>query len=255
VKVDRVPHFNMAQPERKLDPSVSINITENKDETTLYMSELYNIDHLSNDELKLWFDAYSYKGFNREKTISELKKKVPNPKEAQQIILICGLVGPQRASKTMLINGKTISSYGIPASGVKGTNSISCQRIMAATADLCAYFLKTMNAPKRIPNHDCPAWLQFPSAGSITMPNDIRILHEDFSRKFSSLIGGVFNENIYLTMATNSYINVNLKLFTDVNTTQYSSIVQQVFSNNSSSSSSSSTASTTPKPKKQNQMV
>lgn len=243
----------MAQPERKLDPLVSITVTENKDDTTTYMSELYNIDHLSNEELKLWFDTYSYKGFNRDKTISELKKKIPNPKEAQQVILICGLLGPQRASKTILINGKTISSYGIPASGVKGTNGISCQRIMAATADLCAYFLKTMNAPKRLPSHDCPAWLQFPSAGSITMPNDIRILHEDFSRKFSTLIGGVFNENIYYTMATNSYINTNLKLFSDTNPSQYNMMTQPVV--NTGNNSSSSSVATTPKPRKQNQLV
>jgi len=243
----------MAQPERKLDPSISINVTENKDDTTTYMSELYNVDHLNNEELKLWFDTYSYKGFNREKTISELKKKIPNPKEAQQVILICGLVGPQRASRTILINGKTVSSYGIPASGVKGTSGISCQRIMAATADLCAYFLKSMNAPKRLPNHDCPAWLQFPSAGSITMPNDIRILHEDFSRKFSTLIGGSFNESIYLAMATNSYINTNLKLFSDINFNQYNMMSQPVV--NSGSSSSSSSVATTPKPKKQNQLV
>jgi len=138
--------------------------------------------------------------------------KVKDVKDAQQIIMVCGLLGPQRASLVKLINGKTINSYGIPASGMKGSTGISCQRITAATADLCAYFLKKVDMPKRI-NVPLPGWLQFPSAGSIKLPGELREMHIDFSRRFSTVIGGVFNEQIYQQMVNNSYLDPKLALF------------------------------------------
>jgi len=180
-----------------------------------YISNLYNIDNLSEEEIKLWSDAYSYKGFDRLKVLRDLKRKVPDVKDAQQIIMICGLLGPQRAALVKLINGRVVSSYGIPASGLKGSDGISCQRITAATADLCAYLLKRVNVPKRL-NLPCPGWLQFPSAGSIKLPPDIREMHIEFSKRFSVVIGGQFNEQIYEQMMANSYLDQNLKLFQSV---------------------------------------
>ena len=180
-----------------------------------FVAELYNVNNVTQDELKLWNDAYSYKGFDRLKVIKDFMKKVPDVKTAQQIIMICGLSGPQRASLTKLINGKTIGSYGIPASGLKGSDGVSCQRITAATADLCAFLLKQVNIPKRL-NTSLPGWLQFPSAGSIKMPVDIRNMHIEFARRFSTVIGGQFNEQIYEQMMANSYLDDSLKLFDNV---------------------------------------
>jgi len=177
-----------------------------------YMLELYDVTKLSDEELKLWSDAYSYKGFDRFRVIKELSQKVQEPKVAQQIIMICGLLGPQRASQTKLINGRLVGSYGIPASGAKGSDGISCQRITSATADLCAYLLKKVNTPKRL-NIACPAWLQFPSAGSIMLPDDLRQQHIEFSKRFSTVIGGEFNEQIYQQMVMNSYLDQGLHLF------------------------------------------
>jgi len=177
-----------------------------------YLAGLYNVNEISEGELKLWNDAYSYKGFDRIKVIRDLMKKVPDIKVAQQIILVCGLLGPQRASLVKLINGRTVASFGIPASGLKGSNGVSCQRITAATADLCAYLLKKVKIPKRL-NLQCPGWLQFPSAGSIKMPSDIRSMHIEFSRRFSTVIGGIFNEQIYEQMMANSYLDPKLGLF------------------------------------------
>jgi hypothetical protein len=187
-----------------------------------FVSELYDISKISEDELKLWNDSYSYKGFNRDKILKQLQLKVGDPKTVQQIILICGLLGPQRASQMKLINGRIISSYGIPASGAKGTENISCQRIASATADLCAYLLKRIDCPKRL-NISCPGWLQFPGAGSIKMPDDLRTQHIEFSKLFSAQIGGVFNEQIYQQMIINSYLDENLHLFDTVQVSQSSS--------------------------------
>lgn len=187
-----------------------------------FVTELYDISKISDDEIKLWNDSYSYKGFERNKILRQLQVKVGDPKTVQQIILICGLLGPQRASQTKLINGRIISSYGIPASGAKGTENISCQRITSATADLCAYLLKRIDCPKRL-NVACPGWLQFPSAGSIKMPDDLRTQHIEFSKLFSTQIGGIFNEQIYQQMVINSYIDENLHLFDTFHVSQSSS--------------------------------
>lgn len=167
---------------------------------------------MTDDELKSYYEEFSYKGFNRKDVLKELKRAVPDLKTSIQIIIVCALSGPKRAARTKLLDGKTIENHGIPASGAKGTKNISCQRITAATADLAAFYLKKLNVPKRI-MVDCPAWLQFPSAGSITLPEHLRNQHYDFSKRFSQLIGGVFNEQIYMTMINNSYLNPKLNLF------------------------------------------
>jgi hypothetical protein len=180
-----------------------------------YLNGLYNVTDITSEEIKLWNEAYSYKGFDRKKVMKDLMKKVPDHKTAQQIVLVCGLLGPQRASLVKLINGKTIASYGIPASGLKGSDGASCQRITAATADLCAYLLKQVNVPKRL-NLSCPGWLQFPSAGSISLPNELRQMHIEFARRFSTVIGGVFNEQIYEQMMANAYLDPKLNLFTNI---------------------------------------
>jgi hypothetical protein len=182
--------------------------------TSEWKAQLYAVQEVKDEEIEQWYETYRYKGFEREQVIKELKEKVGDIKIAQQIIMICGMQGPQRAALTKLMNGRTIASYGIPASGLKGSKGISCQRITAATADLCAYLLKKVNIPKRI-NTNLPSWLQFPSAGSIILPDDLRALHYDFAKRFSTVIGGVFNEQIYMQMMNNAYLNTNLHLFDD----------------------------------------
>lgn len=176
--------------------------------------QLYAVQELKEEEIAEWYETYRYKGFEREQVLKELRGKVQDVKIAQQIIMICGMQGPQRAALVKLSNGRMISSYGIPASGLKGSKGVSCQRITAATADLCAFFLKKVDVPKRIPV-TLPGWLQFPSAGSITLPEDLRIQHIEFSRRFSTVIGGIFNEQIYQQMVNNSYLSPNLHLFDD----------------------------------------
>lgn len=104
---------------------------------------------------------------------------------------------------------------GIVASGGKGNDELTCQKISAATADLAAYYLKKKNVGKRI-NSELPGWLQFPTAGSIKLPAQYRSLHKEFAIQFSKQIGGEFNEGIYDQMTINSYINDKLKLFDNI---------------------------------------
>jgi len=179
-----------------------------------WFSQIYDPLMFSDDDLTRFYDEYQYKGFDRMKVLVDLRKLVNDPKEVVQIVIICALRGPKRAAETKLISGKTISQYRIPASGLKGSLGVSCARISSATADLAAFYLKRMNAPKRL-NLDCPAWLQFPAAGSITLPQEFRTQHLEFAKQFSPQIGGVFNESIYMQMMRNSYLNPELGLFNE----------------------------------------
>jgi len=176
-----------------------------------WLDELYDTNKYTDEDLQRFYDAYQYQGFNRVDVLRELRRLVPSTDEAVQIIIVCALRGPQRAAIAKLLSGKTIESYRIPASGMKGQKGISCQKITAATADLAAFYLKRMNAPKRLAV-ECPGYLQFPSAGSIKLPTSLRNQHIEFSRRFSTVIGGVFNEQIYQQMMNNAYLNEKLRV-------------------------------------------
>jgi hypothetical protein len=196
-------------------PPKNINTGERKQSqgTNEWMNAIYALDLLTAEELAFYYESIRYKGFNRDEILDRLSHVVPDPKVAIQLILLCALRGPRRAAQTVLPGtGKTPMAMGIPASDQKGTSNLSCSRVTAATADLAAYYLKKLNAPKRL-MMDCPAWLQFPSAGSIDMPADLRAQHIEFSKRFSTNIKGEFNEGIYSQMVSNSYYNRNLSLF------------------------------------------
>jgi hypothetical protein len=194
--------------------------TENKeqqrrdnDELQSWVNELYGVT-ISDEDLNFMYDAFKYQGFDRNNVLRELKIKCSNDvKIATELIIACALRGPKAASELKLSNGLTARSMNIPASGMKGTKGLSCSRITAATADLAAYYLKRINVPKRLPNHNCPGWLQFPSAGAILLPQNIRTQHREFAAEFSKRIKGEFNESIYETMQSNAYLNQFLSLF------------------------------------------
>jgi len=178
-----------------------------------WLKSIYDTKLISVDELLTIYESLRYVGFDRDQMLLKLEEKCGQPKLAIELIIGCSMRGPQAMSKIKLSNGKTPSEMGIPGSGKNGTNEISCQRISAATADVAAYYLKVLDYPKRIPSLSCPGWLQFPSAGSIRLPESLRQQHVEFSMKFSSLIGGVFNEQIYQQMVMNAYYDEDLHLF------------------------------------------
>lgn len=182
------------------------------EEMKLWLNSLYDISNLTDADVKALFEAYSYKGFNRDDVLKQMKVVVNDPRLSLHLIVATALRGPQRASSLRFPNGKTPAEMGIPASGKQGTKILTLNKIQAATADVAAYYLKRMNIPKRL-NVACPGWLQFPSAGSITLPNDLRQQHLEFAQRFSEIIGGVFQPQIYDQMVKNSYYDPRLKLF------------------------------------------
>jgi len=179
-----------------------------------WYKSIFDLKTITKSDLKDIYEIIKYKGFNREQTLKLMRELVGDDQKLfSEIVLVCAVRGPQQAAITPLSNGSRLVDMGIPASGVKGTDAISCSRIGAATADLAAYMMKQINVDKRIPDHPLPGWLQFPQAGSLKLPEQFRVWHEDFSRKFSIIIGGVFNEQIYKTMMSNSYLREDLQLF------------------------------------------
>ena len=181
------------------------------DDIHVWISKIYDIAKYTEDDFVALYDAYKYKGFERIEVLKALKLKIADPELVIHAIIVCALNGPVRASQTKLKNGKTLQDMGIPAS-VRGEKNVSCGRITAATADLAAFFLKKFNCPKKI-DSELPGWLQFPSAASIKMPENLRSMHKQFSINFSKIIGGEFNESIYNTMVQNSYVDDKLRLF------------------------------------------
>jgi hypothetical protein len=188
--------------------AVSVDSKEFKD----WLTQIYDDDLISPEELKIYYDSFRYIGFNRDEVLVKFYETVSDVKVAVQLIILCALRGPRAASKIKLLNGMTPVEMRISASDGKGTNKLTCARITSATADLAAFYLKRLNISKRMPSHDCPAWLQFPSAGSIKLNDEMRALHLDFTKKFSKVIKGEFNENIYAQMIENSYLDPRLNL-------------------------------------------
>jgi len=175
-----------------------------------FVGELYDVTKITPEELHQIYELLRYKGFNRLDVIKQLSKF--GAKIATELIISVALSGPQRAYRAKLSNNQTPAQMGIPASGAQGTKVLTLNRISAATADLAAYYLKQLSVPKRM-DIDLPGWLQFPTAGSIKMPENYRRAHIEFSRQFSTLIGGFFNEQIYFTMEANAYLDERLRLF------------------------------------------
>jgi len=195
-------------------PSAIIGVPrETKENMDKWLADIYNSAiSMTDEDIQLMYDAFRYKGFNRDEVLKQLMRVAPDPRLANQIIVLCALRGPQAASRTQLLTGQTPIQMGIPASGGQGKLILTCNKITAATADLAAYLLKRMNVPKRL-DMDCPAWLQFPSAGGIRLPMELRRQHKEFHHRFSGVIGGVFQEQIYLQMEHNSYLDERLDLF------------------------------------------
>jgi hypothetical protein len=183
-----------------------------------WLVELYNPSLLTAVDLKGIYDSVRFQGFDRDEVLAQVGQNTyfrNNPKLIAEAILAVALRGPKVASGEKdglkLSNGRTLSSMGLKSSG-KGAG-LTCSRLLAATADLAAYYMKQLNVPKRI-NVECPGWLQFPSAGSIALPADLRRQHREFAIEFSKLLpGGDFKEDIYSQMETNAYLSPKIKLF------------------------------------------
>jgi hypothetical protein len=196
--------------DKPIDKPISMEIKE-EDGFSNWLSSIYKTD-IPEVEIIAIFESLKYQGFNRKEVLLGIQKLALTKRHFIELIVLCALRGPIQASRIPLSNGQTPASLGIGSNGGQGKRILTCGKIAAATADLAAYYMKIMQVPKRI-STDLPGWLQFPAAGSIRLPGNLRSLHMQFSKDFSRLIGGVFNEQIYMQMESNAYLDPNLKLF------------------------------------------
>lgn len=93
---------------------------------------------------------------------------------------------------------KDLVNRGTIVKTPKRKNDLSILRCTASIPHWCAYFLMGSNIAPKLADVNLPAFLQFPAAASLPMSSDLRAAHIEFSIKFSQLIGGAFNANIYL---------------------------------------------------------
>jgi hypothetical protein len=188
-------------------------VIERKAADVDWIKTLYDVNLVSDSELTSMYESFRYQGFNRDEMLAELERIAKDPKVAIQLVILCALRGPIAAADVKLMNGLTPRQMGISGSGQMKTKNLSCARISASTADLAAFYMKKLDVPKRILSSPLPGWLQFPTAGSIRLPENIRQQHIEFSRTFSKMIGGEFREEIYSQMMSNAYLDPNLHLF------------------------------------------
>jgi len=201
----------VAEQKEKTVKQKENEIKVNQEEFNKWVQSLYEVSNYTEEEIHELYETFKYQGFNRDEVLKQLFSLIQDIKLVSQIVVACGLRGPKQASLAKLSNGKTVEQMGISANGGKGTKKLTCGKINAATADLTAYLLKKMNVPKRLPKLECPGYLQFPAAGSIKLPEDLRRQHKTFAEEFSKVLpGGSFDENIYLQMEQNAYLSMNI---------------------------------------------
>jgi hypothetical protein len=203
----------MAIKSRGKQGAEEVKSFERKQPDIEWVRSLYDVNLITDTELSSMYESFKYQGFNRDEMLTELEKVAKDPKIAVQLVILCALRGPIAAAEVKLMNGMTPRQMGIPGSGQMKTKNLSCARISAATADLAAFYLKRLDIPKRILSSPLPGWLQFPTAGSIKLPENIRQQHIEFSKVFSEAIGGKFREEIYSQMMSNAYLDPSLHLF------------------------------------------
>lgn len=207
------PKVREKDKDKSVQSDVKIDKPLRRKPSSKWLAEVYQEAFMTDEELTTIYDIIKYKGFDRDEMLALLEEKVNSPKLVAEVVMVCSQRGPRQAENIILSNGRTLKQMGIPASDQKGTTNLSCQRISSATADLAAFFFKRLDIPKRMLSSRLPGWLQFPTAGSIKLPDDLRQAHIEFSKEFSKLIGGEFNEQIYSQMMANAYLDPKLNLF------------------------------------------
>lgn len=154
-----------------------------------------------------FIENISYQGFNRAAFISTAMTKITVSQFSRFAVM-----GAIRGSNFTKIEGnslkidddlKALVRDGVIVKTPKKKDDISILRCTASIPQWCSFFMLSAEVPPKLPDSSLPAFLQFPSAASLPMSADLRRQHIEFSIKFSQLIGGNFNANIYLAAFNN----------------------------------------------------
>lgn len=154
-----------------------------------------------------FIENISYQGFNRTAYIQAALSKITVSQFSRLAIM-----GAIRGSNFAKIQGNSLNvdadlvslvSQGIIVKTPKLKNDLSILRCTASIPQWCSYFMISAEVPPKLADSTLPNFLQFPAAASLPMSSDLRRLHVEFSIKFSQLIGGTFNPNIYMAAFNN----------------------------------------------------
>lgn len=148
-----------------------------------------------------------YQGFNRDEFISEALKKI-TPSQMLRLALIGAIRGANmekivRSSAAIDSDLVDLGARKILLRTARKTSDVTILRCTSAIPQWCAIYMAKAGVVKKVPASECPSWMQFPAAASLPMSQALRIAHVRFSIAFSKIIGGTFNENIYIAMFNN----------------------------------------------------
>jgi len=180
------------------------SIFNSSGQTISDISEFYNALDQFFTEAKYndFFEGVKYQGFNREEFIKAALKRMSGEEILKTAIMgavrggnaqkILDTPGLENKMKTLLTDGTLITNRKAGKS-----SELTILRCTAAVPQFAAKALLEAGASKKVPQSDLPACLQFPAAASLPMSSIVRAQHIAFSAKFSEIIGGIFNVNIY----------------------------------------------------------
>lgn len=194
--------------------------------------ELNNViqTYMNSFDHRTFLQNIKYQGFNREDFIREALTRI-TPHQMLRIALIGAIRGASmekiaKTSASIDADLEKLRKDGVIVRRAVKSTDITILRCTSAIPNWCAYYMAQAGVTKKISASPCPSWLQFPAAASLPMSAELRNAHVHFSVAFSKLIGGSFNENIYLAMFNNqlevSEINDSLKSQLGVNTREES---------------------------------
>jgi hypothetical protein len=148
---------------------------------------------LSDTDIQKFYDLHRFKGYNKDEVIKMFINKV-NKDSFCEVLVICAVTSPIRALEKVMSNGKTLRFYGF---GSQPKDILTPARIQNAFAQVISDLLYKLKVPKKLPNLECPAHLQFFGAASLKLSVNERKQHIEFCKEFSTQIGGSFRQDLY----------------------------------------------------------
>jgi len=73
-----------------------------EEELSRWVDTLYQTMNISDEEVKEMWEAFSYKGFNRDDVLKQLRALFPDPRFAMRVVVLIALRGPQQGSTIKL---------------------------------------------------------------------------------------------------------------------------------------------------------
>jgi hypothetical protein len=137
-------------------------------------------------------DDMSYSGFDKNK-IALLAAKNLGAKRTVKLCLLGGMRGTnlkkilERSRKVDSDISSLWRSGKILANGT-GPEDLTMGRLMATFPEHTAHYMLKYDVPKKLPDDLCHAALQYPAAAGLPMNHTTRMLHLEFSIRFSFLI-------------------------------------------------------------------